>query len=414
MANALLNPKVYANAMLALLLNNLVMGRLVDTSLSNLQPKMAGVTHKRGDTIFVKRPPEFTIRSGATFSAQDVEIGEVPVVMDKQRGIDIQFTSLEQTLNVDDLLTNAIMRAEAAQLAQEVDKDLITLFKEFPSWAGTAGQTIDSATDFFKAPERLDDMSVPQVDRNGVLGPRDHWSLAGSFTSLLTQQGIATDALTQGKLPVVGTVQPHMSQSVVNLTTGSRAGTILVNGATQEVTYATAKNTYTQSLILDGATASTTFKLGDTFTIADVFAVNRRTKAKLDFLQQFVITADGAFDGSGDGTPTISPPIIISGPFQTVDSSPANNAVITFVGAASTAFPMNAAFHKSAIALVFARMVTPFSGTTSYATDPKSGVSIRYWRQSDITNDFHLHRWDILYGVKMLDNRLGTRISGTA
>jgi len=55
----------------------------------------------------------------------------------------------------------------------------------------------------------------------------------------------------------------------------------------------------------------------------------------------------------------------------------------------------------------------PYSGEASYATDPETGVSVRYWRTSDGTNDLHLHRWDVLYGVKTVDRRLGTRISGT-
>lgn len=415
MANTLLSPKVYANVMLKLLINNLVMGRLVQTDLNNINPVMRGVTHKRGDTIFVKRPPEFTIRSGAIASVQDVVQGEVGVVMDKQRGIDISFTSIEQTLTVDQLLEDAIMNAQSAQLAQEIDTDLITLGLEFPSWVGTPGETIDSAPDFFLGPERLDEFAVPQDDRNAVLAVKDHWGLAGNFTSLLTQRDIAETALEKAKIPLIGSVQPFMTQSVINHTTGSRALTgALINGAAQDVAYPAVANNYQQSLIIDTGVATETIKKGDIFTIADVFAVNPRTKAKLDFLRQFVVLADAVYDGGGDVTLTIANPIIVGGAFATVDSAPANGAAIVYLGALSTEFRQNLVFHRSAMSLVFARLVTPFSGETSYATDPVSGVSIRYWRTSDGTNDTHLHRWDILYGVKMLDARLGTRLSGTA
>jgi hypothetical protein len=72
MANAFASPKVYANVGLALLLNELVMGKLVDSESVNAEFK-PGV----GTTVYVKRPPEFTIRDGANASAQDVVEGEI-------------------------------------------------------------------------------------------------------------------------------------------------------------------------------------------------------------------------------------------------------------------------------------------------------------------------------------------------
>ena len=55
MANQFLNEQVYANVMLLLVKNNLVMGKLVDTKFTNQ------VTDKNGLKISVKRPPRFEI-----------------------------------------------------------------------------------------------------------------------------------------------------------------------------------------------------------------------------------------------------------------------------------------------------------------------------------------------------------------
>lgn len=410
MANELLNPKVYANVMLKLLKNNLVMGRLVTTQFKNEFKKI-------GNTVYVKRPPEFVVREGAVAQVQPVVEGEVPVVMDRQRGIDIEFSSLEDTLTVDSLLRSAIMNAEAAQLAQTIDSDLMSMTLEFPSWVGTPGQKIDSATDFFLAPQRLDEMAVPQVGRAGVLSPNDYWGLAGNFTSLYAQRDIATEALERARLPLIGSVQPYMTQSIINMTTGTRAasGATLVNGANQNVAYTDINtNDYKQTLNVDGLTSGHTIKKGEVFSIANVHPVNPRTKAVLPYEAQFVLLEDATANGAGQAVLTIANPIIISGAYKTVDAAPADNAAITWLGTASTAYPQNAVFHKSSIALVFAKLTDPFSGTSSYSTDPETGVTIRYWRSSDITNDMHMHRWDVLYGVKNVDRRLGTRISGTA
>jgi hypothetical protein len=414
MANTLLNPKVYANAMLIHLKNNLVMGKLVTTEFKNEYKKI-------GNTLYVKRPPEFVVREGAVAQVQDVVEGEVPIVMDRQRGVDLEFTSLEDTLTVDDLLKSAVMQAQAAQLAQTIDSDLMAMTLEFPSWVGTPGQDINSATDFFRGPERLDLMAIPQDKRCGVLSPLDYWALAGSFTNLPVQEQIAISALERARLPLVGNVQPYMTQSVVNLTTGTRAatGAATIAGANQNVTYASiANNDYKQTLNLANLTAGHTIKAGEVFTIGSgstaVNFVNPRTKQDTGQLAQFVVLADAVADGSGNVTVTIANPIIISGAYQTVTRAPGNGAAVSFVGVASTAYRQNAVFHKSAIALVFAKLSDPFTGQASYATDPGTGVTVRYWRTSDGVNDTHLHRWDVLYGVKNVDRRLGTRLSGTA
>lgn len=410
MANALLSPKVYANVMLKLLKNNLVMGRLVTTQFKNEFKKV-------GSTVYIKRPPEFVIREGAVAQVQDVVEGEAPISIDRQRGIDIEFSSLEETLTVTDLLRSNVMNAEAAALAQEIDSDLMEQTLEFPSWVGTPGQTINSAVDFFAGPQRLDEMAVPQSDRAAVLAPADYWALAGAFTGLYAQTQVAQDALSRAKLPLIGNVQPYMTQSVVNLVVGTRAatGASQVAGAGQNVTYLSiSANDYKQTLNIKGLTAGHTIKAGEVFTMVGVNAVNPRTKADLGYLRQFVVLVDAVADGSGLATLTIANPIITSGAYQNVTAAPADSANIVWMGVASNSYTQNAIFHKSAIALVFAKLQDPYSGQASYATDPETGVSIRYWRTSDGTNDTHLHRWDALYGVKNVDRRLGTRQSGAA
>lgn len=407
MSNTLLTPKVYANTMLKLLKNNLVMGKLVTTEFKNEFKKV-------GDTVYVKRPPEFVVREGAVAQVQNVVEGEVPIKIDRQRGIDIQFSSLEDTLTVTDLLKNAIMQAEAAQLAQTIDSDLMSQCLEFPAWVGTAGNAISTAAGFFEAPKLLDTLGVPQDQRAGVLSPTDYWSLAATFTGLYAQRDIAETALEKAKIPVLGNVQPYMTQSVINLTCGTRAasGASQVDGANQNVAYTAANSGYTQTLNIKGLTAGHTIKAGEIFSAAGVNWVNPRTKADTGVAAQFVNLADAVADGAGKATLTIANPIIISGAYQNVTAAPADSANITWKGTASTPYRQNAVFHKSAIGLVFAKLTMPFTGEASYATDPETGVTIRYWRTSDGTNDTHLHRWDVLYGVKNLDRRLGTRVSG--
>jgi hypothetical protein len=406
--NAFATPKVYANVGLALLKNQLVMAKLCDSESVNKE-FVPGV----GTTVYVKRPPEFTIRDGATASAQDVVEGEVAVTCDKQKGIDVQFTGYEATTNVDQLLKSKVIKAAMTQIASQIDGDLIDTVKYFHNWVGTAGNTVSTVAGFFAAPQRLDEMAVPMSDRNAIITPGDGYALAATFTGLAALAGdTAKNALQRAKLPMLGNVDPYITQTVPGITTGTRATTgSLVNGASQNTTYALSRTTYTQTLITDGQ-VSKTYKAGEKFDIAGVYAVNPRNKVTLTYLKQFTVMADATSDGSGNVTLTISPPIITSGAFQNVSAAPADNAAMTFKGALSTTFNFNAAFHESSVKLVGVKPPNPFTGESDYATDPDTGLTVRYWRYSDGGTDVHNHRWDVYYGVKNVDGRLGTIFSG--
>lgn len=411
MANVFATQTKITNAFLLLLKNELVMGKLVTTKFDK---DYTNETVAVGDTVKIRRTPEFTVRDGATMSAQDIKVGTVDVTIDKQKGVDVSLTSKEMTLEVDELLKNQTMKAKAAALAQQIDGDLMAEANEFAHWAGTPGQLINSASDFFVGVQKAMEMGIPMDDLHGVLSPADHFALAGSFTALSASDQTVKTAIEKAKLPMIGGVQPYVSQNVISLTLGTRAGTILVNGGSQNVTYDSVRTTYTQSLILDGFTNGTTVKKGEVFTIAGVNAVNPRSKADLGYLQKFVVLADATADGSGNATLTIANPIISSGAYQTVSAAPADNAAITFMGTASTAYAQNVIFHRGSIALVSAKLAEPRSGIYAYASDPETGISIRTWSQSDITNDTHATRVDVLYGVSNIDRRLGLKLSGTA
>jgi hypothetical protein len=409
MPNTLLSPKIYANVMLKLLKNNLIMGKLVSTDFKN-------EFKKKNQKIYARRPPQFLVREGRVAAVQPVLEGEVEVVLDTQVGIDIEFTSIEETLTVDELLDDAIMQSNAATLAQYVDTAIMEKIIEFPNWVGTPGQLIDSVTDYSAGPQRLDNLSVPRTMRAGVLAVDDHWALSNSLNFHPSATEYAKNAIEDAELPMIGGTNAYMSQSTISLLTGTRvaAGASLVNGAGQVKTYDQVNADYTQTIAIDGLAAGATVKAGEVFTIGGVFAINPRTKAPQSFLYQMTVLADAVADGTGAiAALKFQCPIIVGGAYATVDSAPADNAPITWMGAPSTSYRQNAVFHKSALQLTFAKLVMPRSGRAAYSTDKETGISIRYWETSDGTNDTHLHRWDLLFGRTNTDPRLGTRVSGT-
>lgn len=412
MANSVLTIDVIAKEALMILDNELVAAKKVYRGLeSEFGDAMNGF--QAGDTVSIKRPTDFTVRDGASASAQDVVEGSVALTVDKQKGVDFQFTSKELTLNIKDL-SERVIKPAMVQLANQIDADVQALYKQVPNWVGTPGQTINSYTDFAKAPERLDEYAVPTGDRTALLSPADHWGLLGSQTSLFIQDA-AKGAYRKGSLGEIGGVDTFMSQNVPTFTTGARGGTPLVNGASQTSAYADVKTTMTQSLITDGWSNSVTgvVKEGDVFTIDGVYAVNPVTKATLPFLKQFVVRADANSNGSGQATITIYPAIITSGAFQNVSAAPADNAAITMLGSASTGYRQNMVFHKNAFALAIVPMIKP-PGAVDVARESYKGTSVRLIPYYTGSNDTSAWRLDVLYGVKAIDPRLATRLSGTA
>ena len=66
MSNGFLPPKVFSNTMVAMLKNKMVAARKVSSEMKDEFKKGTG------STVYVKRPPEFVIRTGAVASVQDV------------------------------------------------------------------------------------------------------------------------------------------------------------------------------------------------------------------------------------------------------------------------------------------------------------------------------------------------------
>lgn len=416
MSNTTLTADVIAKEALAILDNELGwLQKIHRAHESEFSETVNG--YKKGATISIRRPADFTVRTGATMNLQDVIEGKTTLTVDQQIGTDFSFTSTDLTLSMNDLSERAIKPA-MINIVNYMAKDVLErMYVGTYNWAGTPGQTVNSFTDFAKGPERLDEMAVPMSDRCALLSPADHWALVGAATALANVGGAESSAYRKGRLGEIAMVDTYMSQVVPTHTNGTwDATTPLVKGTAQEVTYDTAKNTWTQTLLTDGWDTVATITAGSVFTIEGVYMVNPKTKASTGILQNFVVTADVTANATTTATTTltISPPIITSGPHQTVTySGDMDDNVITPFGAASTGYKQNMVFHKNAMSLAVVPMEMP-QGSTNGSRQTANGLSVRVIPIYDGINDISKWRLDLLYGRKLIDPRLLTRLSGTA
>lgn len=411
MSNTTLTADIIAAEAVRILDNNCVMGNLVYRGYEEeFAKKINGYTV--GETVSVRRPADFTVRDGATAAIQDVVEGKFTLTVDKQKGVDFKFTSSDLSLQIKDL-SERVIKPAMVQLANQIDRDCMALYKDVWNWVGTPGQTVNAFSDFALAPTRLDLGAVPQDNRSAVLSPTDQWGMLGSQTSLYMQD-VAKDAYRRGELGMIGNIDTYSSQNVQTHTGGTRDNSTPVVKGTQSTTWAASKDTGTMSLDTDGWDSAATISDGDVFTIDGVYAVNPVTKATLPHLQQFVVTADvtAHVTTTSSTTLTISPPIITSGAFQTVSAAALNDATITVMGTASTGYAQNMVFHKNAFSLIMVPMVSP-PGAVDVGRKSYGGYSVRVIPYYDGTNDVSNWRLDVLYGVKTVDARLATRLSGT-
>lgn len=437
MTNQFLNASVYANVMLLLLKNQLVYGRLVDGQFKDQ------VTDENGLVINVKRPPRFLATTGAALKAQDLVVGTAPVAVDQYKNVHISVGDLEYVQSYNALMQNETMKSAASTLAHDVDKFIANqtlAFYSFVAGGAPGTKAIDclDPTKMVATPSmamaghtRLMKQGVPNASLLGVVDFDDGASIRGTMLTQLIPQNAT--ALERVRIPIISEVDWYATQQNPVLTSGTRiAGNgsstgSQVDGATENVDYVAVKGSAgvagnKQNLHVKNS-STYTFKTGDVFTIQGVFAWDWRNQQKLDYLQQFTVLAD--VTASTTVILSITPAIIVQGTtdvngnvyansaFATVDSVPADGAYIQFASAASAVYTVKPVFHKRAISLVSARLQMPFTGVASFATDPDTGIAIRYWRGSDISTGAHIHRWDMIYGASVMDNSLGTRLCGT-
>lgn len=379
--------------------------------------------YKPGATIRIRRPADFTVRSGAVMDVQDVIEGRLTMTVDKQVGVDFQFTSADLTLSISDL-SERVIKPAMSSIVNHVAADVLdTFYKGVYNWVGTptvagTGVGINSYADFYKGVQRMNEMAIPTSDRACVLSPEDEGALLGSQTAMYIQ-GAANDAYRNGQLGMIAGVKTMMSQVVPTFTASAADGTTpLVDGtaSVNTVTYDTAKNTWTQTLVTDGwDPTSTAIAVGTVFTIADVFMVNPKTKANTGILQQFVVTAAATTNANAanDTELTISPPLITSGPHQTVViTSDINDNAITLVATPGAAYKQNIMYHKNAMGMAVVPLEIP-QGAVNVSRQSYKGLSVRVIPVYDGVNDVSKWRLDMLYGRQLLDPRLAVRISGT-
>lgn len=391
MANTLLNVDKITNAALMILHQKInfigSINRAYDSSFAVDGAKI-------GSTLRIRLPNQYVVRTGAAMVTQDVTEQNTTLTVANQKGVDVNFTTTELTMNIFDF-TQQVLEPAVAVLAANIEADALNMATDVYNQVNGMGSA-QTFKNVMQARKQLVDNLAPADDNRMIrLNTQDNVDLVDSLKGLFQDANNIKRQYTEGIMGRTGGFEFAENTFLSTYTRGAENAAYIVNGAGQ---------TGASLVVSTGAGAGSK---GDVFTIAGVFRVHPETKVSTGVLQQFVLTA--AYAG-GAGTMAISPSIVTSGALQNVSGSPANSAVITFAGTASTASGLSLAYHRDAFTFATADLIMP-EGVHFAARKMVEGISMRIVRQYDINNDRIPARIDVLYGYKTIRPQLACRLA---
>jgi hypothetical protein len=353
---------------------------------------------KIGDTLRIRLPNQYTIRTGRTLAVQDNVERNVTFQISNQAGVDINFTSAELTLSLDEF-SERIIQPAMATIAAYIESTVWTArYKDVYNLVDQDG-VAPSLRTVLLAKKKLDDNLAPEDEQRTCLLSTTHQvGLVDYIKGLFNPQDVLSMQYKEGRMGKTAMADFFQSTHVLDHTTGTAVKgdtTYNVNGANQTGSTLTVN------------TGTTSFLKGDVITIAGCNRVHPETKVDTGELQQFVITADS---GTNATSLSISPAIITSGGAQNVSGSPTNGGAVSKIGAgASELLTSSMMYHKDAFCFGTADLILP-EGVSFAAREVYDGISMRIVRAYDINNDQHPCRIDVLFGSATLRAQLATRV----
>ena len=361
---------------------------------------------KIGNTLRIRQPIQYATGTGATMAtgtAVDTEQSQTTLTVSSQRHVAMRFTSEELSMDIDKFSKRHVEPAVAV-LAANIEADALSVIDQVANTvhAGTAV----AFSEILQGRKKLVDGLAPPGDRSALLDTQANVDVVDALKGLFQDSSEISSQYKEGMMGRTAGFDFYENTLLPSHTTGAEAGAsdYDVNDASAGII--TGANLTSGSLIVD--TGTKTITAGDVFTLPLVYSVHPESKASTGELQQFtVLTAQ-----AGAGTLSIAPPIITAGEYQNVSVAPANNAALTFLGAASTAYKQSLLFQKGFACFATADLVMP-NNVHMASRRQFEGISMRLVSDYDIVKDRVYTRLDVLYGFKVLRPQLACKVLHT-
>lgn len=341
---------------------------------------------QKGSVIQISRPGTFTAQD-APSSAQDLNPESLQITLDQWKEVKFALTDKELNYTQEQIINDHI-RPAAYALADKIDTTLIAEIKKFPYFNAV---TLASAgvSDITAARRVLFGNSVPLDDVHMMIDPylEEKFLALSAFSQ---QQGAGDVGISTQMRGTLGTkfgFEIFANQNVSTHTSGTEASD-LVGAVNNASGYAIGIST----VALDAIGSAATVKIGDVVTFTGQTT-------------PYAITAD-ATASTGAITISIYPPLRAA----LVDNQVATISFPSGTGATKTE---NFAFHRNSMALAMAPLTTlpsQLGAKVETVSDPITGLSLRSRMFYDGNTSKVYVALDVLFGVKVLDARMGVRL----
>lgn len=366
-----------------------------------------------GTTADFKRPHDY--KSDRTAGGDISAVDKSDIVSAKATGtvqdyftVHMDWDEVDEALKLDQL--DQIIAPAAQRIVTDLELDFgAYMYKNCNLHYGTPGTAVDAWSDVAGAGALMDSMGVPNMgERYYVMNPYTTTNLAGVQNALASgDTNMVTTAWQNAMITnKFGNLQALTSSALASYTSGTlsaganRAGTL---SAAPDVTYATNKDTMTQTLAVTGFGAGAdTIKAGEIVQITGRNRIGLATRsaftdaAGAQVLWSGVVTADVTLT-AGAGNIVVAGPGLFeaNGQYNTTDTALDSGDVITILNpAASTVYQPNMFYHKQAFGIGTVKLKKLYSTDTVMTT--KDGISIRVSKYADGDANKQKIRFDIL------------------
>ena len=406
MANTLLTITMVSYEQLRVLYNELRFTKKINRQYDSM---FAVAGAKVGSTVNARKPPRYTVRTGQAVNIQNMVETQVPITLTNQDGVDLQASTADFALSIDDF-SNRFLRPAAIAIANQVDfNGTSTLTPLVSNVVGTPGTAPTSLSTVLDGKTILDGLACPRTDRWAILAPGMESSLVGGALTYFNPTGSISEQYRSGTMGTFGGFEFDMDVNVYTQTTGTIADT----GVT------TTSNT--QNAVVTGSwTSGDIVNRGDIVSFAGAYAVNPQSRQSTGLLLQQVATATATASGGGAMTINVSPGFITSGQFQNCTANPTGSGTVYFYGSSNPSTysakssPQALLFHPDFGTLACADLPVYEKGVVEgyRVPAPELGLSIRVLKAYNIMTDQLVTRSDLLYGwAGLYPNELACRVA---
>ncbi len=373
-----------------------------------------------GQQLSIRLPFQYTLRTGPQMNAQNSVQRFATLLVNQQIGVDINFTSVERAM----LLNNfeeQILEPAMARMAAGAETISTALVNSVPKFTG-AYNTTATYDQLLQNEQYLTEALAPEDDRRTFTAtPQTSRYFVRDNKGLFNPESTVSDQWLEGVIAekAAGYVcfRNTKMPTHVNGTFGA-ASTPVVNGAGQS--NPGAGNAFVASFTLNTngwTSGGTTLNAGDVISIFGVNEVDPETKASLGRLKQFVVTATIS-DTTGSIAIPIAPGIITGGAYQNVDSVPATGAAILVWGQSGAAalsalsgtlIKQSLGWYRDAVVFANPPMLDLSPLVKMTAAESFEGYNIRFAQQWDPSNDVLPARLDSIVGAVLAYPELAVR-----